>query len=282
MTEILVTGAGGFVGQRLVRALAAAEFQVRALTHAYGDIADPATFSKLSPADHVFHLAARTYVPDSWKYPTAFHRTNVIGTACTIDYCRQHGAALTFVSSYLYGAPDHLPIDEQAPVRIFNPYALSKHLAEQLCAFHAETTGQPVNIVRPFNIYGPGQRDDFLIPKIIAQVRTAQSIKVENLEPRRDYLYVDDFVAGLVATLQSRDGYRVFNFGSGRSLSVREVIDTIQSVAQTNLPVTSEEKVRPNEIADICADTRWARSQLGWHPRTSFADGIRSTVMHGS
>src|SRR5262249_23823638 len=178
--------------------------------------------------DHVFHLAARSYVPDSWADPAGFLHTNVTGTARALDYCRANGAHLVFMSSYLYGTPKRLPIREDDPADPGNPYALSKFLAEQVCAFHAATLRVPVTVLRPFNIFGPGQRLEFLIPAIVEQVRRGGEIRVKDLAPRRDFVFVDDVVAALIGAIAKPGGYRVFNIGSGISHSVREVIDAVQ------------------------------------------------------
>ena len=272
--RILVTGASGFLGRPLCAALTANGANVIALGGRDGDMADPAVFARVAPVEHVFHLAARTFVPDSWTDPTGFHRTNVLGTINALEYCRLAGARLTFVSAYLYGVPQVLPIPESAVPRPNNPYALTKHLAEQACAFYARHQGVPVVVVRPFNIYGPGQAPHFLIPEIIRQVQARTPIRVKDLAPRRDYVYVDDVVDALMKTQVVTEPYAVFNVGSGHSISVAEVIEAVQRVAGTQLPVESENGVRREELSDVCADISRARQVLGWTPTHTFDQGI--------
>jgi GDP-4-dehydro-6-deoxy-D-mannose reductase len=274
MADTLVTGAAGFIGSALVQALRTAGHRVATLTHRDGDVAEPATWSRLPPAEHVFHLAGRTYVPESWNDPAGFFRTNVGGTERALDYCRAQGAHLVCVSGYLYGVPDRLPIREDDPVRPNNPYAESKAAAERACAAHASAIHLPVTVMRLFNVFGPRERREFLIPTIVRRVRAGGPIVVKDLAPRRDYVFVDDAVEALLRTLDAPDAFRVFNIGSGVSHSVQEVIDTVQAAAGTNLPVIEEGKPRENEIADVRADITRAREQLGWAPRVTFADGI--------
>ena len=106
---------------------------------------------------HVFHLAAKTFVPHSWQDPRPFYEVNVLGTLNVLEHCCRHGARLTLVSSYVYGVPQHLPIREDHPLSAFNPYSQTKILAETVARFYEQHHGLPLVIVRPFNLYGPGQ-----------------------------------------------------------------------------------------------------------------------------
>lgn len=274
MTKALVTGAGGFIGRPLLRALDVAGVSTLPLTRANGDVADPETWLRLPAVDHVFHLAGRSYVPDSWQDSAGFMHANVVGTHRVLEYCRNHGAKMTFVSAYLYGVPRHLPIGEGDEIRPNNPYALSKHLAEQLCEFYATYHGVAVTVIRPFNVFGPGQRREFLIPEILEQIHAGREIRLKDLEPKRDYVYLDDVVEALVKTLCVGAGYNVINIGSGISYSVREMVDIIQHVAGTDLPVVSDALVRTQEIPDVRADITRAQELLEWVPRHTFSEGI--------
>src|SRR2546426_4125403 len=236
MARILVTGADGFVGRALVRSLARDGHGVIALGRSAGDVAEATTWADLPPVDHVCHLAARSYVPDSWRDPAGFVHTNMLGTTRALDHCRAHGAHCVYVSGYLYGVPKRLPIREDDPLEPNNPYALSKYLAEQVCAFYAASFGLSVTILRPFNVFGAGQRGEFLIPTILDQIRKGETIRVKDLAPRRDYVFLDDLVSALSRAIASPAGHRAFNIGSGISYSVQDIIDVAQQVAGTRLP----------------------------------------------
>jgi len=171
-----------------------------------------------------------------------------------------------------------LPIDEDHPVDPNNPYAFSKALAEQVCAFHARTAKLPVTIVRPFNIFGPGQRAEFLIPMILDQIVKGSQIRIKDLAPKRDYLFIDDLIAGLERTLEQPDGLRVINFGSGISHTVEEIIDLAQAAAGSALPILCDNVPRPNEIPVVRADIGRARRLLDWEPRHSLADGLKAAL----
>lgn len=280
MGNILVTGAEGFIGQRLVEILESNGNPVLQLGRTGGDIADPATLKPFhdAPVDFVFHLAGKTYVPDSWREPASFQYVNVMGATNVLELCRKKKIPLIYVSAYLYGIPASLPVKESDRIEPSNPYALSKSMAEALCYFYAINFDVPVTVVRPFNIYGIGQKSHFLIPEIIGQIKAGNSIHVKDLTPRRDYLYLDDLVDGLMATMKNNRGYRVYNLGYGSSFSVKEIIEIVQSLAKTSLEVVCENLPRKNEIQDVYADIRQAKEELAWQPRHSFEDGIRKIL----
>lgn len=274
MTKALLTGASGFIGRRLAPHLLKTGYEVVALGSSDGDVADPEAWLRQPAADVVVHLAGRTFVPASWEDPQATVRTNLLGTMGALEYCRRQGARMVFVSAYIYGSPDDLPIKEDAPLRPSNPYALSKKLAEDTCRFYAEQLGVPVTIIRPFNVYGPGQGDDFLIPSIIRQLH-AGAISLKDLSPRRDYVYVDDVVEAIARAVERPAAFETYNIGSGVSQSVAEVVEMIQRIWGVSVPVRSEEVRRPGEVMDTVADISRASRGLGWTPRFSLEAGLR-------
>lgn len=281
MNNILVTGATGFIGQKLVVALNDAGYKVVILK---GDVTEQQSFEKLDSfeVEFAYHLAGRTFLPDSWREPADFQRVNVTGTLNVLDFCRQRKIPLTYVSAYLYGIPHTLPVRETDKLAPNNPYAFSKFMAESICNFYADYFNVSLTIIRPFNIFGTGQKAHFLIPEIITQVLAKQPIKLKDLAPRRDYLYVDDLIEALMLTMNVGQGCRLYNIGYGSSKSVAEIVATIQSVAGTSLPVVSENAPRENEIADVYADINHARNELGWEPKHTFEQGIRKMILEES
>lgn len=273
MSKVLVTGSTGFIGKALIIKLLTSEHEILELKRHSGDISDKSTWD-LQKADVVIHLAARTFVPDSWADPQGFLQTNFQGTVCALEYCRKHNATLIFLSSYMYGKPVSLPIPETAILNAFNPYALSKKLAEEACAFYAKHFNIGVTILRPFNVYGPEQQSDFLIPYIIRQALSSNVIKVKDLEPKRDYVFIDDLVDFIIRSMDHNNKSNVFNVGTGHSYSVSEIIELIQKNLGTNLPVESESERRPEEVMDTQADISKAFSILGWKPKWTIERGI--------
>ena len=278
MARVLVTGADGFIGRHLVPALRASSHDVRAVGRTAGDITLEPTWASFADAQVVVHLAGTSYVPASWADPRAFLHTNVRGTIEALEFARARGARVIFLSSYLYGHPMALPIPESAPLSATNPYALSKLLADETCRFYAKAYGIDVVVLRPFNVYGPGQPNYFLIARIVDQALAGSVVRVKDLAPRRDFVYVADLVKAILAAVETQGCGGVYNVGSGMSHSVSEVIRTVESVLGLSLSIESSEERRPDELMDTVADITRARASLGWVPRIDFESGIRATI----
>jgi nucleoside-diphosphate-sugar epimerase len=274
---VLVTGANGFIGRHLVRTLRAAGHLVFMHSSSDGHIANCRL--NFEGVGHVFHLAARTFVPDSWSAPLGFYEVNVLGTVNVLEFCRTCGASLTLMSSYVYGRPAHLPISENELLQAFNPYSHTKILAEEISRYYEQQFGVPVTIVRPFNIYGPGQDRRFLVPTILAQAidpRTT-TIVVADLRPRRDYIFIADLINLLVFTNFRRKG-GTFNAGSGSSWAVDDIIAIVNELLPAPKAVRSEGRLRPEEVLNVVADISRVRGEFGWEPRIAFRDGLRETL----
>ena len=278
MIKILVTGSKGFIGKHLVTKLTEEGYKVYTISSMDGDVAKPETWANIPHSDVVIHLASRTFVPHSWIDPHGFFETNLNGTICCLEYCKKHNSRLIYLSSYLYGNPQFLPVSESAPLCVNNPYGLSKKFAEEICSFYYNNFGLNTVVIRPFNVYGPGQSSDFLIPSIIDHVISRKKIKVKDLNPKRDYIYIDDLVDVIIDALNLESGLHIFNVGSGISYSVAEVIECIQKIEGTDLSVTSSCEIRSGEIVETKADISKAKEVMGWFPKWTLEMGITETI----
>lgn len=280
MKTVLVTGSKGFIGKALVKKLQAIGFNTVGFNSEDGDIEDTDLSNKFSDSniDYIFHLASKTFVPDSWENPMEFYRNIVIGTGQVLELARKKNIPMTFVSSYLYGVPEELPIKEDSKIKPNNPYAHAKFLAEEACRFYSEFYKVKISIARPFNVYGKDQNDIFLIPSLLKQAKCSEKICVKTLFPKRDYLYIEDLIEGLIKTMESKNNFSVYNFGSGKELSVLEVIHIIQKCLGVNKEIVSENIERKNEIMNVIADISKANTELDWFPKFEFEDGIRNII----
>lgn len=275
---VLVTGAGGFVGRHMCEALERlGKRVVRASSRsAFDPLRDPLPLDGIG---HIFHIAARTGVPAAWADPAGYVDVNTLGTVRVLEQARAHRCGVTFLSAYVYGVPRALPIREDAPAEANNPYALSKRMAEEACAFYARAHGLSVSTLRLFNLYGPGQDDRFLVPLIARQALdpTCREIEVADLQPSRDYVFVDDAIEAIIRTSAAPPG-SVFNVGSGVAHSVEEVIRLILVAAGVSKPYRGRAERRSNEIDSTVADITAIRRAVGWRPAVTLGEGLRRVI----
>ncbi len=276
MIKVLITGANGFIGKHLIEKLNVEKnYSLVLKTSKDGRVENEDTWIKFPKADVLIHLAAKSFVPDSWKNPNSYLQTNVLGTQNAINYCKKNNARIIFISSYLYGNPFKLPIDENAQINPTNPYALSKFFAEQICEFYSKSAQVNCTILRLFNVYGIGQSDNFLIPSIMKQASSSNQIEVVDLSPKRDYVYISDVVDAIYQSILYPQIFEIFNIGFGKSYSVEELLQIVQNVKSTNLPIIAKGPSRKDEIMDTIADTKKAFEKLKWKPKVDLINGIK-------
>lgn len=282
MLKIHITGGNGGVGSALSKALVQNGAQlIRAKNTALRIQADGyyEQFDNPEEIDLIYHLAAISFVPDSWENPARFIEINVLGTTKVLEFCRKYNIRLVYVSSYAYGTPQYLPIDENHPVSASNPYGLSKIMGEELCTFYGDHYDLSYLIVRPFNVFGMLKNNKLLIPEIIEQLEKGERIKVKDLSPKRDCVYIDDLIRFLVLAGENTNN-QIYNVGGGSSYSVAEIIAICQDVWGTNLPVESAEIERKNEIPETLCNNNKAKIDLGWEPEFTFKEGINAIKNH--
>lgn len=275
--NILVTGADGFIGKKLCKSLKEHNYNVIENTLSDGDISTD--LLKHENIDHIFHLAAMTYVPASWIDTFDFYRVNMLGTVNVLELCRIAGCGLTFMSTYVYGSPLHELVSEDHPANPNSPYNHSKVLGESLCEFYNKYFNIDIVILRPFNIYGYGQNKNFLIPTVIDQFmdKEIEKVTVNTLTPKRDYLYVDDLVAAMVKTVLLK-GFNIYNVGSGDSYSVLDIILILKKILGSEKEYESKHEERINDVSDFKADISKIGRDLGWKPSYTIEEGLEETL----
>lgn len=306
--RILVTGADGFIGSHLVEALLNRGHEVRAFVyyHPYsesgwlgeipkqlraglelfpGDVRDPGRVdAAVEGMDSVFHLAALIGIPYSYYAPASYLQTNVLGTQNVLDAALRHRVKKVLVtsSSEVYGTARYVPMDENHPKQPQSPYSASKIAADALALSYHLSFGLPVTIVRPFNTYGPRQSVRAFIPTVIRQLLGGSLVlKLGDLSPTRDLLYVEDTVRGFWAIYQSEllVGQEV-NIATGMEYSMGRTLELLQGILKTEARVeTDPERLRPprSEVLRLCGDSGKLRKS-GWSPSWSLEEGLKRTA----
>ena len=275
MKKILITGSKGFVGKNLIRYLKNYSFQIIETKDKSFDLKLNESWKQIEKCDYLIHLAGKSFVPKSWEEPATFIENNILLITNALEYCRVNKTKLIFLSSYLYGNCKKMPIKENAPIEATNPYALSKLLSEKLCYFYKNNFQVNNIILRVFNLYGPGQPKEYLLSKITNQVRYENIIKVDDLSPKRDYVYIDDLCSAIVKAINYKGNQHIFNIGSGKSYSVKEVIDFIQNIYGTSFNIKEKKLIRKNEILNTIADINLAKKELEWFPIYDLKEGLK-------
>ncbi len=278
MKSILITGAGGFVGKNLIKNLDSEIYKIKEIYSTELDLLDLKNWLIIEHYDFVINLAAKTFVPKSWKNPDLFLNDNIKLTVNALEYCRKNNSKLIHISSYLYGNPKIIPTPEEHPINANNPYALSKLISEEICNFYKSAYQVELIVLRLFNIFGPEQPDYFLISKIISQVIKDSAIKVNSLSPKRDYLFIDDLISAIKKSIEYKGNEHIFNIGMGKSYSVEEIIKIVKKLSKSNLKVINENINRKMEINETKANIDLAKRELGWIPKYDIEDGILKTI----
>lgn len=299
-SPILVTGAGGFIGSAVIRALAAAGPVVHALLgpphapfvpsppgtpSAFAEITDLQSLRPVvKDVGTVIHLAGPASVAASFRDSAEYARVHVGGTATLLEACRDAGVGrfVYLSSAELYGQPDTNPVDEEQPPRPRSPYAAAKLGAESMVRALAPTLGLEAVILRPFSVYGPGMASRSLVGTLLDQAVSSDAVTLADLRPIRDYCYIDD-VADAVAragTEPMAEAFAVYNVGSGTGTSVADLARLVLATVGRNVEVRLGNLDRPpgSDILSLVADVRRIEHDLGWHAATSLSDGLAVTA----
>jgi NAD dependent epimerase/dehydratase len=309
--KVLITGADGFIGSHLTEALVYCCADVTALCfynsfdkHGWlddfpqssaaklkverGDIRDAAFVRRIVRGqDVIFHLAALIAIPYSYVAAQSYVETNVLGTLNVLEAAREIGVARVIhtSTSEVYGTAFALPIAESHPLQGQSPYSASKIGADMMAEAFARSFDLPVAILRPFNTYGPRQSERAVIPTVIRQMLdpSCSVIRIGDTSTIRDFTFVDDTVAALLAIGLATDIQfgRAYNAGSGKAVSVAEMIDLVVDLVGLSKPLERDDnRVRPgdSEVRALLADSSRLASAVSWRPNVALRDGLMRTI----
>jgi len=302
---ILVTGAAGFVGSHVTQTLLARGERVIGLDNlcdyypparkranlaevgnspafrfVEGDIRDADLLRELFTVEQpgqVIHLAAMPGIPYSMKHPLLYEDVNTRGTLNLLEMAREF-AATKFVlasTSSIYGETDKIPFVETDPTdKPLAPYPATKKACEVLAYTYHHLYRLPCAVLRFFNVYGPRGRPDMTPWKFAQAIAQRREFKLyDACRPRRDWTYVGDIVAGILAATDAPLGYEIFNLGRGEPVTMRDFVTHLEKLigqpAQwKNAPLP------PTDLPVTFADTSKARRILGYSPRVSVEEGL--------
>ena len=307
--SILVTGAAGFIGSHLCEALLARGDRVVGLDN-FNDFYDPAikranlagplarpgfalvegdirdaaavarVFREHAPTS-VVHLAAMAGVRPSLQDPALYHDVNCTGTAVVLQAARAAGVG-RFVfgsSSSVYGGNPKVPFHEDDDVsRPVSPYAATKRANELTCHTFHHLYGMDIACLRFFTVYGPRQRPEMAIHKFVRLTEAGQPLPLfGDGRSERDYTYVDDILDGVLKAHDQSRGFRVYNLGESRTISLRDLVAAIGR-ATGREPRVDWQPPQPGDVPRTYADVGRAKAELGYAPKVDLDEGLRRFV----
>ncbi len=306
--KILVTGGDGFIGSHLVEELVRRGHEVKALClynsfgsygwldHmspetresvevVLGDIRDATFMTELiKDCNTVFHLAALISIPYSYQASSSFIDTNVRGTLNVLEASKKAkvNRLLVASTSEVYGTAKYTPIDEKHPKNAQSPYAASKVAADALALSYHHAYQLPVVMARPFNTYGPRQSSRAIMSTIIQQLLVCDELKLGNLTPSRDFVYVDDTVDALIRMVDTETLIgKECNIASGQSISIGLLAEKlIKKLNPKAVMIQDQQRFRPDtsEVFELLGSGKVLQDHTAWVPKTSLEEGLNLTI----
>ena len=303
--RVLVTGAGGFVGPHLVRALVERGARVRGIglgpppgagtpleDWLETDITQLAAVEQAiaaAPFDAIVHLAGQSSAAKSLEDPEATFRANVTGTWTLLEVVRAHATharVLVVSTSEVYGsiAPGTRAA-ETSPLLPGSPYALSKAASEQLALAYSNSHQLDVVRARPFGHTGPGQTPRFVVPSFAQQVAAIEAgraepvLRVGNLDVMRDLSDVRDIAEGYCALLERGRNGEVYNLCRGEGIRLTDMVTSLVAMARVKPAVEVDPaRLRPSDTPWLVGDPTLAAREVGWRAERAFEDTLRDVL----
>lgn len=302
--RILVTGGAGFIGSHLVARLIDDGHRVTVVDNFStgnkrnlkswkkeikifpADICDCLSLApKIGAIEAIFHLASKVTVSGSFHKKVDFERINIQGTLEVLKLAMYSQVTkFIFVSSAaVYGNQSRFPICETAPTRPLSPLGKTKLAAEAHCLDFAKR-GLDVTILRLFNVYGPGQNPAYesAVTTFIDDMRRDRSVVIDgDGSQTRDFIAIDDVTSSLVASLKKNLKSTIFNIGSGKEISIRELFLLLCDILGRR-PVVTHRLSRTGDITRSVACIHQARQYLNFEPKVTLIEGLQKLTAYGA
>ncbi|HDP69322.1 MAG TPA: SDR family oxidoreductase [Actinobacteria bacterium] len=258
-----------------------------------GDIRDVTSITEVLGEirpDYIFHLAAQSFVPTSWKAPAETLTTNIIGELNIFETVRELGLDTSIQiagSSEEYGIvyEDETPITEDNPLRPLSPYGVSKVAQDLLGYQYHQSYGMKIVRTRAFNHEGPKRGEVFVSSNFAKQIAEIEKglndpvIKVGNLEAIRDFTDVRDVVRAYWLALEKGEPGDVYNIASGKGIKIKEMLDILLSLTDIKIKVEQDPaRMRPSDVPVLIGDSSKFREKTGWQPEISFEKTLKDTL----
>jgi UDP-glucose 4-epimerase len=277
LLRVLVTGGAGFIGSHLVRALTSRGFRVRVL-----DDLSRGSLNSLKPVLDVVEFV-RGDVRDSFAVSSSVRGVDVVvHLAALTDCAASRGVSvLVFASSAaVYGEPERLPVGEDHPLNPVNPYGASKVAGEAYVKAYSRVNGYRPVILRIFNTYGPGQTRSYagVVEEFKRRIKAGKPLVIygDGLQTR-DFIHVSDVVEAIMKAVEVEEARGVYNIGSGRAVTVRELAELMTRIAGRTVEV-KHVGPRPGDIRMSQADIAKAERELKFKPRIELEEGLRKLL----
>ncbi|WP_129115388.1 NAD-dependent epimerase/dehydratase family protein [Halegenticoccus tardaugens] len=294
LESVFLTGGTGFLGGHLRNALASEGLDVTLLVRPAtdvqarpnesvqrGDITAPESF-ELGKTDAIVHLAGQTSIDAAIESPRTTWEINATGTLNVLEAARNADNARFVCASTasVYGPPESLPIAEDHPMYPAEPYGGSKAAADRLVHAYHRTYELETVTARIFNTFGPEQPTHNVVPAIIEQALTSETVELGNLSPSRDFLYVEDTISALLALLKGGESGEAYNVGRGEDTEIGELADLILELIDRDVRLVSTADRQRDEGVEIprhVSDPSKLRD-LGWSPDYDLESGLGATI----
>lgn len=269
---ILISGANGFVGSHLCNELN--DFEI--FDRKSKSIFDLSSWLSYGEKEYLIFLSARTSISESWEDPYLTYTDNTQALHTALEYCRKCNVKLIYFSSFVYKIKREGIYNESDTLKAYNPYALSKISSEKLIEFYCSNFKMDAVILRPFNIYGQGQNNSFLIPHIYKEINNGGEIQLISLIPVRDYIYIKDVVNAIKLIINSSfKGQKTYNLSTGIGTSVGELISIISIVTGKEYKIKEIGDPLQNKIKKAVGDNSLFSSDYKWKPKFNLIRGIK-------